>query len=179
MNLNNRHDTDEGPPVPARLAGALAKLPQRRIAVPPRVDEAVLAEARRHLRHLGEPRQPKTAESFWPGVVRPVGEWLDRNLPRWRPAAPWAALAAVLVAAALVAHIILQPGSPGLGQIAQEDLNGDGRVDVLDAFALARQVNQGADRDQRRDLNGDGVVDQRDVELIARHAVSLERSDPL
>lgn len=179
MNLNNRHHSDEDPPVPVRLADALAKIAQRRVVVPPQVDEAVLAEARRHLRNLGEPPQPQRADSFWAGIVRLVGKWIDRHVPQWHPVAPWAAVAAVLVAATFVTGVILWPGTPGLGQLAKEDLNGDGCVDVLDAFALARQLKPEGVLDSRLDLNGDGVVDQRDVEAVAAHAVSLERSGRL
>jgi hypothetical protein len=53
------------------------------------------------------------------------------------------------------------------------DINGDGRVDILDAFALARAVGAGGGSNNRWDVNGDGVVDDRDVDRLARAAVSL------
>lgn len=55
------------------------------------------------------------------------------------------------------------------------DLNGDGKVDILDAFYLARQLKMGKPLDPAWDVNGDGVIDQRDVDAIAARAVSLER----
>ena len=58
---------------------------------------------------------------------------------------------------------------------AREDVNHDGRVDILDAFALARQLKAGAARATRFDINGDGVVDERDVASIAARAVRLEK----
>ena len=56
---------------------------------------------------------------------------------------------------------------------AREDINHDGRVDILDAFQLARELESGAK--PAADLNGDGVVDQRDADLIAARAVRLEK----
>jgi hypothetical protein len=58
---------------------------------------------------------------------------------------------------------------------ARGDLNHDGRVDILDAFALARQLKQGGTRNLQLDINGDDVVDERDVAALAARAVKLER----
>ena len=57
----------------------------------------------------------------------------------------------------------------------REDLNRDGRVDILDAFQLARQLQSGNDPGAGSDLNSDGEVDRRDVEIIAAQAVRLEK----
>ena len=64
-------------------------------------------------------------------------------------------------------------GRASKGLFTREDVNHDGQVDILDAFALARQLNERASVPSPVDLNGDGVVDDRDVELITAHAVSL------
>jgi hypothetical protein len=56
--------------------------------------------------------------------------------------------------------------------VAREDVTGDGRVDILDAFALARRIERADVR--QPDLNSDGRVDQRDVEALAARAVRLE-----
>jgi hypothetical protein len=61
--------------------------------------------------------------------------------------------------------------------LAREDLNRDGRVDILDAFALSRQLRDGKASSTGLDLNGDGVVDERDAEVIAARAVRLEKGD--
>ena len=53
------------------------------------------------------------------------------------------------------------------------DLNHDGQVDILDAFALARQLKESAQSNLQLDMNGDGVVDERDVATLAARAVSL------
>jgi hypothetical protein len=53
----------------------------------------------------------------------------------------------------------------------QGDLNGDGKVDMLDALIEAERVKGGGGAD----VNGDGKVDGADVDAIAISAVKLER----
>jgi hypothetical protein len=54
------------------------------------------------------------------------------------------------------------------------DIDGNGTVDIFDAFALARHVNPKT-AGVTWDINGDGLVDGRDVSLIAQRAVQLPR----
>ncbi len=55
-----------------------------------------------------------------------------------------------------------------------DDLNGDGRVDIVDAYLMARALERG--RSERGwDRNRDGKVDRGDVDRIAFAAVSLRR----
>jgi hypothetical protein len=97
---------------------------------------------------------------------------------RFARTAPWAAAAAVVLVAAAGALWRGGLGAPapaartpvGIGRA--DDVNRDGRVDVLDAFALARAVDAG-DRRSGWDLNRDGVVDKGDVDAVAMAAVSL------
>ena len=55
------------------------------------------------------------------------------------------------------------------------DFDGDGRVDILDAFALARHLESAHKPKDKWDMNGDGIVDRADVDRIAMAAVSLKR----
>jgi hypothetical protein len=48
-------------------------------------------------------------------------------------------------------------------------------VDVLDAFALARKLRDGAADNPGLDCNSDGVVDRRDVDAVAARAVKLKK----
>lgn len=65
------------------------------------------------------------------------------------------------------------PASPGLMTAAlREDLNNDGRVDMLDAFVLAR-ANAAGTAKAEWDFSGDGRVDRADVDVIAMSAVGL------
>ena len=62
------------------------------------------------------------------------------------------------------------------------DIDRSGRVDILDAFKLARQIEAANNsesilslREQGLDMNGDGLVNQGDVEFIAKAAVRLDK----
>ena len=58
------------------------------------------------------------------------------------------------------------------------DLDGNGRVDIFDAFALARSLKQRT-ASPVGDVNGDGVVDGRDVATLAQRAVQLPKGGVL
>src|SRR5262245_2313029 len=146
---NTRRDGEE-PRMPPKLVAALKELPERRVFVPPTVDEAVLSAARRQLAP-----QP-----------RPGFGWLRSPLT-------WPAFAAACLALIGLIYFFAKPGH-GTPDLTREDLNRDGQVDILDAFQLARELRAGQ-KPTGRDLNGDGVVDQRDAARIATHAVKLEK----
>ena len=149
---NNQHEQDEALEAPLRLVSALKALPQEPIFIPPTVDESILRAARRHLEG--------------PRPVR-LGWW------RWMPLAAAATALLLLVSIPQFAkHKV--PRAPGDAAFARWDINRDGRVDILDAFALARQLKQGGTPNPQLDLNGDGIVDERDVAAIAARAVKLE-----
>lgn len=64
------------------------------------------------------------------------------------------------------------------GQLAGAgDLDGSGTVDILDAFALARAIEDDgpAARSRASDFNNDGRVDPQDADWLANRAVSLGR----
>jgi hypothetical protein len=150
---NNQPPQDEALEAPPRLVAALKRLPQEPIFIPPTADEAVLRAARRH---LNPPQQPR---------------------PGWFRFLPWVAAAAAILLLVALPQFSKQP-APGPARdskFAQGDLNHDGRVDILDAFALARQLKQRGTKNLQLDANGDGVVDDRDVSALAARAVRLER----
>lgn len=94
--------------------------------------------------------------------------------------------AAVACAAGLLLALTLGGGfaggddaTPAVARAAiHGDVNRDGAVDVIDAMALARDLERGPVTAAAWDLNRDGVVDQSDVEWIASHVVALDRSLP-
>ena len=62
------------------------------------------------------------------------------------------------------------------------DIDRNGRVDILDAFKLARLVESSdytkanlSLRKQGWDINGDGLVDRNDVDLVAFASVRLDK----
>ena len=60
-----------------------------------------------------------------------------------------------------------------LAVVHSYDIDQSGRVDILDAFKLARQIESAANIDTNFDLNGDGLVNRDDVDFVALAAVSL------
>src|SRR6266853_3474966 len=147
--MNNDVPRDEDLKAPPRLIEALSRASSERIFVPPAIDRTILKAVERQFSHSGRGR----ARRVW---------WWTRL----------AAASAVVVAFALVTSEWQRVAK---GRFALEDVNHDGQIDILDAFALARQVKQGKPADKRLDLNGDGVVDEKDVATIAAQAVKLER----
>ena len=140
-----------------RLRDDLRFLYRRTPPVPPEIDRAVLSQ--------GPPQ----------GTQR-----LGRRVIRLRVAA---AVAAALLLVATGVWLVPQLRSPSApkdsgevaGQAAAPSLDFDGskRVDILDAFWLARRIEAKGAMDSRWDLNGDGVVNQADVDIVARAAVRV------
>ena len=86
----------------------------------------------------------------------------------WRRLAPLAGLAAAACVAAGV-WVTLPSPAPAVASAGPMDLNRDGRVDVLDAFTLAREVREG----NGSDLTADRAADRARVGAIAQVAVAL------
>lgn len=183
--MNNREKEKQDAATPEKLRAALLRLNARRVPVPPKVDDAVLRAAREHLADAGA----RTAESASPSfVIPPVGsprEPRKRGTPNWiaelragllevfaaHRRAAWGGVAVTIVA---VGALVWLGGHPRFAA-RPEDLNADGMVDMLDAFALARELQQNPASHPQLDLNADGVVDQRDVQELAARAVRLDQ----
>ena len=82
------------------------------------------------------------------------------------PLPAWAAAAAVMVGLLIWSS----PFTRHHPDVA--DIDGNGAVEIFDAFALARKIEQGAAAKQA-DINHDGVIDSKDVAIIAQQAVRL------
>ena len=126
-----------------RLAEAMRNAEQNgSVFVPPTVDEAILRQARE--RFEGNAKRPSFR--FW----------------NWMALAGAAASIAILI----LIFLRIKPAAT-----ARQDINGDGQVDILDAFALAKSMEGGKGADQ----NGDGKLDDTDIQAIASAAVRLDR----
>jgi hypothetical protein len=84
--------------------------------------------------------------------------------PRSRRPLWWVGTAAAAACVLLVMRVALR------GPTLPDDLDGNRRVDIVDALILAKQIDAG----KGRDINGDGVIDSRDVDTIAMAAVQLD-----
>jgi hypothetical protein len=139
--------------------------------VPPEVDRAVTDRARRHF----------VGREFAPAASPSRGRPAARSRIRWA----WriAAAAAVIIFAFSLDLTKRRGPSTDSSYFAGAravDIDQNGRVDILDAFKLARRI-ESADsyetnlslREQGWDLNGDGLVNRNDVDVVALAAVSL------
>lgn len=118
--------------LPERLAEALKAADRAPLLVTARVDRAVAESAQAHFRH---------------------------RRPSWRRRGGWAALAASVALLAVLATEVGGPSFPG-GAGSHGDVDGSGRVDIADVFALARSEQPG--------------VGQADLDAFAMRVVSLD-----
>ena len=171
MTEQNRQFDDREPHISGRLGKDLRDLFQPPGSVPARVDKAILDQVHRR---IAKPR---------------------RLVIRLQWAAGLAAAAAVVVLGVVLFKVVTPDSDPGpqsrLPRFARNDMirnpqssrpalaegradvDGNGRVDILDAFRLARDIEARGPADLRWDLNGDGRVDKDDVDLVALAAVRL------
>jgi hypothetical protein len=165
---NEQFDEDLSLKVSPEFKKDLSNLFKSRHLISPEVDRAILDRA--SIKLIRRQRQRR--------IIRRI--------------ATIAAAAAVLVIAfSLDSSKKPQTQMPAtLGVSKNYDFDQNGRVDILDAFKLAKQI-QSANlpesnlsrrkaslsglRKQGWDLNGDGLVDRSDVDIVAMAAVSLPR----
>ena len=136
----------------ATCAGALAPVPP---PVPEPIEARILWTARKHAAQARRARRRRR----WVVVTTRRG--------------------AAIAAGALLALGILRVWVPGKADRTAPalvaDVDGNGVVDIRDAFVIARALRSTAAPPSRFDVNGDRVVDERDVELAAHAAVALGR----
>lgn len=146
----------------------------------------VSAKLSMDLRAFCEPKRPAPSE-----VDRAISDRIRRHYvcekpliihrrqSRWSTLGKVAATAAVILIAFSL-DLAKKPERtpnrnpvPAGTQAADIDLNG--RVDILDAFTLARQIENTSHTETNWDMNGDGRVDQSDVDIVALAAVRLDK----
>jgi len=168
---DSEHSGEEADDLPLKMRAALRDAFRSKAPIDAEVDRAILAQAGEHLdKNLSKREAIQVTKDT--GVSRKT----------------WLSLAVVAAALLLVANLTIfrgnsdQPGPTPLaivrssnGELAREDLDGNGRVDILDAFLLARKLEEGIANDAW-DLNQDGKVDQVDVQHAAMLAVRLQTS---
>ncbi|MBC7968472.1 MAG: hypothetical protein H7Z17_21410 [Fuerstia sp.] len=133
--------------------------------VPSEIDHAILADARRHF------------EAHGPAALRPSRR---RRVSGWQ----WTAIASTVAAASVMMMVwrteqpqqrmndsMVATAPASANGTVDSDLDHSGRVDMLDAFAMARLIRDGGSG--APDLNRDGRFDQQDIDLVARKAVLL------
>ena len=159
--------------VSPKLSADLNTLFKPQFSVPPELDRAIMDQANRRL------------------VQRHWRHRIFRHISIWRIAA-----AAAVIIFAFSLNLTQEPGPSTsrtvLVKAQAVDIDRNGRVDILDAFKLARYVESAESTDrnlspvsstgqalqkQGWDINGDGLVNHNDVDSVALAAVSLSRQE--
>ncbi len=177
------------PVAPDAFVRALTRAhrPPEPIQVPREIDDRIAAMARWRLaQREALPAATRRPTSIFGAPAQRQRPWMSLM----RPGPLAAAAAAVLLIAFLAPRMFAparpattSPGSgPGLAAAPLSpntaDIDGNGRIDILDAFALARSIRDHSGPQDRWDVNGDGIVDQADVTAIATTAVRLPPAPP-
>ena len=143
--------------VPSKLSADLNALFEPQVGVPPEVDRAVMDRAYKHLAPL-QSGKGKRLRIHW----------------GWRIAA-----AAAVIILAFSLDLTKQTGpttdSFSLSKAQATDIDRNGRVDILDAFKLARHIESAGRTETEWDFNGDGLIDRNDVDVVANAAVRLDK----
>lgn len=161
MTKKTKH-SDENPDlqISSKLSADLRALFEPQHPVPPEVDRAVFNEIHRHF-VIEKPSDDKRRRFRWAAL--------------WKVAA-----AAAVVIFAFSLDLTKRP-DPEINQrptpagFQTNDIDLNGRVDILDAFTLARQIEQANPIKSKWDINGDGQVDRGDVDTVALAAVRLDK----
>ena len=141
---HNQPEANLTPDVAAALQAAFRHGPH----VPAEVDDAILNLARHEL-----------------AARRRFRPWTAG----WRAGAGLAAAAGL----ALAVWTMLPRWMSPTRSVAIQDVDRDGRVDIVDALRLARAIDAGS-TGRSGDINGDGRIDRADVDAIAGAAVRLD-----
>lgn len=141
---NEFHPSDPERDFPGDLRQDIAAMYTQPIVVPSHLDRMILSAARARL----------------------VRRRRMLRIVRWG----FAAAAAAVVMLVLRVNLVHAP-PPRVAQAC--DINHDGRVDILDAYIVARGIAHHDPLPKEWDVNGDGVVDQKDVDFIADQAVHV------
>jgi hypothetical protein len=150
-------DEDMDLRIPSKLSADLKGLFEPEVGVPPEVDRAVMDKTHKHFAPLQSGKK-KRLRIHW----------------GWRIAA-----AAAVIILAFSLDLTKQPRPTterlALSKIQAVDIDRNGRVDILDAFKLARHIESAGRIEAGWDFNGDGQIDRSDVDIVALAAVRLDK----
>ena len=143
--------------ITSKLSVDLNALFEPQVGIPPEVDRAVMDRAHKHFAPL-QSGKGRRLRVHW----------------AWRIAA-----AAAVIIFAFSLDLTNQTGpttdSFSLSKTQAVDIDRNGRVDILDAFKLARHIETADRTETEWDVNGDGLIDRSDVDVVATAAVRLDK----
>ena len=150
-------DEDSDLRITSKLSADLYALFEPQVGVPPEVDRAVMDQAHKHFVPL-QSGKGKRLRIHW----------------GWRIAA-----AAAVIIFAFSLDLTKKPEPTtfryALSKTQTTDIDRNGRVDILDAFKLARHIETAGSTETKWDFNGDGLIDRSDVDVVALAAVRLDK----
>ena len=150
-------DEDMDLKITSKLSADMKALFEPQVGVPPEVDRAVMDRAHKHFSAM-QSSKGKRLRIHW----------------GWRIAA---AAAVIIIAFSL--DLTKQPDpktdSFSISKTQAVDIDRNGRVDILDAFKLAKQIESAGRTETEWDFNGDGLIDRSDVDVVALAAVRLDK----
>jgi len=139
--------------VPEKLREGLAGIYGRAPAISRKLDEAILSGARE--------QAARRARMRW--------------VMRYAIGSVAAAAAVILVVFKVTHHDRGERTAQNSVDVVAvaEDLNHDGKIDILDAYLMAKSLAANEAHAKDWDFNRDGTVDAKDVEVVALAAVKL------
>ena len=165
------HEDEQFDHLPTAIIDALRELDGPAVLPDPQRDADVLSGARQHLVSATQvDRKRRNLRLFFAGgaggaiaAAAMVGliVWLGNPFGQNEPIADMAAMS---------------PTESEAQPVLAGDLDANGSIDILDAYALAKRIEQGQPTNEF-DLNVDGQIDQRDIDWIANQAVALNTGE--
>ena len=164
MNANLKNNDDQSRlSIPEKLREDIKDIYKSSETIPPEIDRAIIDRAEQHFAGV-EFDKTKQRRIRW-NVI-------------WKVAA-----AAAVIIFAFSLDLTLQPDveqEPTTARMASLegrnlDIDNNGRVDILDAFTLARRIESVNYTESQCDINNDGLVNRDDVDEIAMAAVRLNK----
>jgi hypothetical protein len=158
MTEQNRQFDDRERPVSDRLRKDLRALFGPTGSVPPEVDRAILNQASRRLRK----RRPIILRLPWAGGIAAAAAMVALGVFLYHGSAPDSHPSPIINYQSAAAE-------------RRVDIDGNGRVDILDAFRLAKGIESRGPTAAGWDINNDGRLDREDVDAVAFAAVRLDK----
>ena len=151
---NAQYNEDLNLKVSPKFKADLSILFESQHSIPPEVDRAILDRACVKL------IRPQRRHS----IIRRIGTIA-------------AAAAVIIIAFSLDLTKKSQTSMPSsnVAVIQSIDIDQSGRVDILDAFKLARHIESADLPESSWDVNSDGIINQDDVDFVALAAVRLDK----
>lgn len=174
MNDSNTPELPEDQ-LPQEVVAALRQRNGPKTNIPDSLNEAILADALQHLSGISrrippEARPRRIRWVAWSAGTLAAAMLLFALLPE-PPNAPRSS--AGISSDAMPTQTASVPVAVAATELTTRDIDGNGQINILDAFALARTMNAGHLDGLRWDQNDDGHLNQADVNLVALTAVTL------